>query len=101
MKFIPRNLYWLWTNTAYPLIIPNANYTLCKEDTPYDRNTQFIDALVADGAFSVLAGDKSYTGEVSGWGQAWGTEFDASRVVRTSTETRMKNVAFLYIVKAG
>ena len=35
MKFIPRNLYWLWTNTAYPLIIPNANYTLCKEDTPY------------------------------------------------------------------
>ena len=72
-----------------------------KAGSQYDRNTQFIDALVADGAFSVLAGDKSYTGDASGWGQAWGTEFDASRVVRTSTETRMKNVAFLYIVKAG
>jgi len=72
-----------------------------KASSQYDRNTQFIDSLVADGAFSVLAGDKSYTGEGSGWGQAWGTEFDASRVVRTSTETRMKNVAFLYIVKAG
>ena len=35
MKFIPKNLYWLWTNTAYPLIIPNKNYTLCKEYTPY------------------------------------------------------------------
>ena len=72
-----------------------------KASSQYDRNTQFIDSLVADGAFSVLAGDKSYTGEGSGWGQAWGTEFNASRVVRTSTETRMKNVAFLYIVKAG
>ena len=72
-----------------------------KASSQYDRNTQFIDSLVADGAFSVLAGDKSYTGEGSGWGQAWGTEFDASRVVRTSIETRMKNIAFLYIVKAG
>ena len=72
-----------------------------KASSQYDRNTQFIDSLVADGAFSVLAGDKSYTGEGSGWGQAWGTEFDASRVVRTSTETRIKNIAFLYIVKAG
>ena len=72
-----------------------------KANSQYDRNAQFIDSLVADGAFSVLAGDKSYTGDGSGWGQAWGTEFDASRVVRTSTETRMKNVAFLYIVKAG
>ena len=35
MKFIPRNLYWLWTNTAYPLIIPNENYILSKEDTSY------------------------------------------------------------------
>lgn len=72
-----------------------------KAGSQYDRNTQFIDSLVADGAFSVLAGDKSYTGDGSGWGQAWGTEFDASRVVRTSTETRIKNIAFLYIVKAG
>lgn len=72
-----------------------------KASSQYDRNTQFIDSLVADGAFSVLGGDKSYTGEGSGWGQAWGTEFDASRVVRTSTETRIKNIAFLYIVKAG
>ncbi len=72
-----------------------------KAGSQFDRNTQFIDSLVADGAFSVLAGDKGYTDEASGWGQAWGTEFDASRVVRTSTETRMKNIAFLYIVKAG
>ena len=72
-----------------------------KASSQYDRNTQFIDSLVADGAFSVLAGDKSYTSDGSGWGQAWGTEFDASRVVRTSTETRIKNIAFLYIVKAG
>ena len=35
MKFIPKNLYWLWTNTAYPLIIPNENYILRKEATSY------------------------------------------------------------------
>ena len=33
MKFIPQNLYWLMANTAYPLIIPNENYILRKEDT--------------------------------------------------------------------
>ena len=29
------------------------------------------------------------------------TTFDASRVVPTASENRIKNIAFLYIVKAG
>ena len=35
MKFIPRTLTWLMDNTAYPVIIPNRNYILRKEDTPH------------------------------------------------------------------
>ena len=67
----------------------------------FDGNTQFIDALNTDGAFLTVPGDKSYTGETSGWGQAWGVDFDASKVVPTANENRPKNIAFLYIVKAG
>ena len=67
----------------------------------FDRNTQFIDDLSTDGAFLTVPGDKSYTGESSGSGQAWGVDFDASRVVPTATENRPRNIAFLYIVKAG
>ena len=32
MKFIPQNLYRLYSDTAYPLITPNRNYILSKED---------------------------------------------------------------------
>ena len=39
MKFIPRNIGWLMDNTAYPLITPNENYTLSKEDTPYPNES--------------------------------------------------------------
>lgn len=65
----------------------------------FDRNTQFIDTLSASGAFDVVAGDKAYTGDTVGSGQAWGVDFDASRTVRTSTETRPRNVAMLYLIK--
>ena len=39
MKFIPRDIGWLMDNTAYPLIIPNKNYILRKEDTPYPEES--------------------------------------------------------------
>ena len=39
MKFIPQNLYWLMANTAYPLIIPNENYILRKEDTSHPNES--------------------------------------------------------------
>ena len=39
MKFIPQNLYWLMSNTAYPLITPNENYILRKEDTSYPNES--------------------------------------------------------------
>ena len=39
MKFIPQNLYWLMANTAYPLIIPNENYILRKEDTTHPNES--------------------------------------------------------------
>lgn len=44
MKFIPRDTDWLMDNTAYPLIIPNENYILRKEDTPHP-NTSAPDLL--------------------------------------------------------
>ena len=59
-----------------------------KAGTVPDGNTQFIDNFQADGAFGVIAGNKTYTGDGSGGsGQAWGADFDASRVVRTADET--------------
>lgn len=63
-------------------------------------NTQFVDGLQADGAFGVIPGNKSFTGDTSGAsGQAWGADFDASRVVRTADETRGRNTALMYIIK--
>lgn len=44
MKFIPRDIGWLMDNTAYPVIIPNENYILRKEDTPHP-NTSAPDLL--------------------------------------------------------
>lgn len=71
-----------------------------KADTVSDGNTQFIDNLQVDGAFGLIAGNKTYTGDGSGGsGQAWGADFDASRVVRTADETRPRNLALMYIIK--
>ena len=39
MKFIPRSIGWLMDNTAYPLITPNKNYILRKEDTSYPNES--------------------------------------------------------------
>lgn len=39
MKFIPRDIGWLMDNTAYPVIIPNENYILRKEDTPHPNES--------------------------------------------------------------
>ena len=39
MKFIPRQIGWLMDETAYPLIIPNENYILRKEDTPHPNES--------------------------------------------------------------
>lgn len=71
-----------------------------KADVVDHGNTQFIDALQADGAFERIEGNKSYSGDnVGGSGQAWGASFDASRVVRTANETRSRNIALMYIIK--
>lgn len=71
-----------------------------KADNVSDGNSQFIDNLQVDGAFGVVAGNKTYTGDGGGGsGQAWGADFDASRVVRTSSETRPRNLALMYIIK--
>lgn len=64
-------------------------------------NIQFIDELEADGAFEVIPGHKSYTGDSgSGSTQAWGVRFDASRVVNTAEENRPRNTAAIYVIKA-
>ena len=39
MKFIPRQIGWLMDETAYPLITPNKNYILHKEDTSYPNES--------------------------------------------------------------
>lgn len=39
MKFIPREIGWLMDETAYPLITPNKNYILHKEDTSYPNES--------------------------------------------------------------
>ena len=39
MKFIPREIGWLMDETAYPVIIPNKNYILRKEDTSYPNES--------------------------------------------------------------
>lgn len=62
---------------------------------------QFVDGATATGAFRVIAGTKNYTEEAGAGSNPSGVTFDASRVVRTATENRPKNISFLYIVKAG
>lgn len=67
----------------------------------YDAtNLQFVDALQATGAFEVIPGNKSSTGDTSGTGNAWGAKFDASKVVPTATENRPKNISAMYVIKA-
>lgn len=62
MKFIPQNLYWLMANTAYPLIIPNKNYALCKEDTSYpnDSAPDLLEYYVVYRPLSELTSDAYY-----------------------------------------
>ena len=62
MKFIPQNLYWLWTNTAYPLIIPNENYILRKEDTPHPNESapDLLEYYVVYRPLSELIDDTEY-----------------------------------------
>ena len=54
----------------------------------------------ASGAFTIASSSLNDGGGNQG-GNKQNLSFDASRVARTSTETRPRNVAFLYIVKAG
>ena len=62
MKFIPQNLYWLFTNSAYPLIIPNANYVLRKEDTSYPNESapDLLEYYVVYRPLSELITDTEY-----------------------------------------
>ena len=39
LKFMPKTIDWLLTNSTYPLIIPNQNYVLLKEETPHPDDT--------------------------------------------------------------
>ncbi|ENX58803.1 MULTISPECIES: phage tail protein [Acinetobacter] len=64
-------------------------------------NNQFVDELQADGAFEVIPGQKSYTGDAgTGSTQPWGVKFDASKVVRTALENRPRNITAMYVIKA-
>ena len=62
MKFIPQNLYWLMSNTAYPLIIPNENYILRKEDTSYPNESapDLLEYYVVYRPLSELLADTAY-----------------------------------------
>lgn len=72
-----------------------------KAGTVPDGNTQFIDNLITDGAFEIIPGNKTFTGDNSGGGgQVWGVTFDASKVVATADENRPKNIAAIYVIKA-
>lgn len=53
------------------------------------------------GAFSDIGAGAWSSSVASGNSDTWGavTEFDASRVARTSTETRPRNIAFPYFIK--
>ena len=63
MKFIPQNVYWLMSNTAYPLIIPNENYILRKEDTshPNESAPDLLEYYVVYRPISELLGETAYT----------------------------------------
>lgn len=56
-------------------------------------------SAVYSGAF--YKGGSSFQVTAGGSGDTTGSSFDASRVVPTANENRVKNIAFLYIVKAG
>ena len=43
----------------------------------------------------------NYTGYTNSGGSYYSVDLDASKNVPTATENRVKNIAFLYIVKAG
>ena len=62
MKFIPRDIGWLLDNTAYPLIIPNANYVLSKEDTSYPNESapDLLEYYVVYRPLSELITDTEY-----------------------------------------
>lgn len=65
-----------------------------------DSNQQFVDGLITTGVFGKIAGNKSWTADQTGpAGQAWGADFDASRVVPTATENRSRNIALLGCIK--
>lgn len=71
-----------------------------KADSVSHGNTQFVDNLVCNGAFEKIPGNKGYTGDYNGGGQAWGAKFDASKVVPTANENRPKSIVFKLCIKA-
>ena len=62
--------------------------------------TGFLDNVVAGGAFAMDGTTGPNGGGVIDYPKKSAT-FDASRVVPVAAENRIKNIAFLYIVKAG
>ena len=62
MKFIPRDIGWLMDNTAYPLITPNENYILRKEDTSYPNESapDLLEYYVVYRPLSELHEDTNY-----------------------------------------
>ncbi|SCZ69241.1 hypothetical protein SAMN02982990_03209, partial [Photorhabdus luminescens] len=56
----------------------------------------------ASGAFTAIFRNETVSGHVGGTFNSSGDwNFDASRVARTANETRPRNVAFNYIVRAA
>jgi len=67
-----------------------------------DQNASWVHVSTYSGVFypTQSGGGAALTGVVGGTGNM-GISMDVSRQVPTATENRVKNIAFLYIVKAG
>ena len=68
----------------------------------FSRNDDTSLAGRGSGAMRVKSyGGQGFAGYTSSAGLMYGVDFDSSRSVRTADETRPRNIAFLYIVRAG
>lgn len=61
LKFIPKQLNWLMSKSAYPVLIPNQNYILLKEETPHpdDEAPDLLEYFVVYRPLSELADEQS------------------------------------------
>jgi hypothetical protein len=66
----------------------------------YMGGSKQVAGVVTTGAFGSMEVYNALGQQATGAGNIGGITFDASRVARTAAETRMRNIAFNYIVRA-